>query len=122
MDADAIDLPALFLAIVVAVAITVALFYGGRDSKRRAWLTAGVLAVVLIAVGLVDLLRESPGQTHLATVFVGGILPVLASLGLVRATQPMRPVFRWPLVFLVTLVVLFAALLFGATMVPRYLP
>ena len=121
MDADAVDLPALILAIAVALAITVALFFGARESKRRAWITAGAVTAGLIVVGLLNLLRATPRETHLATVFVGAIVPVLSALGLVRATQPMRPVFRWPLVFFVTLVVLFAALLFGATMVPRYL-
>lgn len=122
MDAGAFDLSALFLGIFVAFAITVAFLVASRGTRRREWITAGALSAALVALGLMDLLRASPRETHLATVFVGAVFPVLGALGLARATAPMRPQFRWPLVFVVTFALLFAALLIGATMVPRYLP
>jgi hypothetical protein len=121
MDAGAFDFSALLLAIFVSLAITVAFFAAERRTRRFAWITAGVLITALVTVGLIDLQRASPRETHLATVFFAGVVPVLGALGLARATAPMRPYFRWPLVFLATLVLLFVALLFGATMVPRYL-
>jgi UDP-N-acetylmuramyl pentapeptide phosphotransferase/UDP-N-acetylglucosamine-1-phosphate transferase len=122
MDAGAIDLSALFLGILVALTITVAFLFAVRGTRRREWITAGVLAAALLAIGLVDLLRASPRETHLATAFTGALIPVLGALGLARATAPMRPQFRWPLVFAVTFVLLLAALLFGAALVPKYLP
>lgn len=121
MDAGAIDLLALFVTIVIALVITVALFFAQRGSQRRAWIIVSAIAVLLLALGLADLLRENPRQTHLATVFVGATMPVLGAFGLVRATAPMRPRFRWPFIFVSALVLLFGALLLGATVVPRYL-
>jgi hypothetical protein len=122
MDDGALDLTALFLGSLVALAITVAFLFAARGTRRREWITAGVLGAVLLTLGLVDVLRASPRETHLATVFTGAVIPVLGALGFVRATAPMRARFRWPLVFVVTLVLLFGALLVGATMVPRFLP
>ena len=122
MDAGAFDFSAMIVAILVSLAITVAFFFAERRTRRFAWMTAGVLAAALVSIGVIDLLRATPRETHLATVFVGGVAPVLGALALARATAPMRPYFRWPLVFLVTLVLLFGALLFGAAVMPRYLP
>lgn len=120
MDDGAVDSAALLLGLLVALAITVAFMLATRGSRRREWITGGMLAAVLVALGLLDLLRAAPRETHLATVFLGAAIPVLGALGLTRATTPMRPYFRWPLVFLTTLVLLFGAVLLGATVVPKY--
>lgn len=122
MDAGAIDVSALILGILVALAITVAFLFAARGTRRREWITAGVLAAALFTLGLVDLLRASPRETHLATVFTGAVIPVLGALGLARATAPMRPQFRWPLVFAATFALLFVGLLFGGAVLPKYLP
>ena len=116
-----VDFAALALGLGVTLLITVAQIWADREGPRRGWLVSLSLAVALVALGLLDLLRETPRQTHLATAFAGGTLPVLAALGLVRATRRVRPWFRWPLVFVTTFVVLLAATLTGATLVAKYL-
>jgi UDP-N-acetylmuramyl pentapeptide phosphotransferase/UDP-N-acetylglucosamine-1-phosphate transferase len=122
MDLSVLDIPALFVAILVAVAIATALLYSYRnEDKRRAWIVAGVLIAVLVVLGVLDLARETPRETHIATPFIGGSLPVLGALAMVRATRPVRIWLRWPLVFITALVLLFAGLLLGATTLPRLL-
>jgi uncharacterized membrane protein HdeD (DUF308 family) len=123
MDTSAIDFPALLLAILVAATITVSLGYAQRgDDRRRSWLTAAALTVVLIGIGLADLLQETPRETHVATLFIGIPLPVLGAMGLLRATRRARPWLRWTSVYLVTLVLLLGGLLLGAAVAPRFLP
>jgi hypothetical protein len=77
---------------------------------------------VLIAIGVLDLLRQEPRETHMATVILGGTLPVLGALGTLRGTRRVsKRWIRWPLIFLMTFVLLFVGLLIGATVLPRYL-
>jgi uncharacterized membrane protein HdeD (DUF308 family) len=122
MDASVLDFPALLLGVFVAVVIATALLYSYRlEDKRRMWIVAGVLAAVLIAAGVIDLLRESPRETHIATPFFGAIFPVLGALGMVRATRRVRMRYRWPLVFVTAFALLFGGLLMGATLVPQLL-
>jgi len=107
----------------VSLAITISLAFAHRaGSRRRVWVAAAVLTGLLIALGLIDLLRESPRETHLATVIVGASLPVLGAIGMIRGTRRVRPWLRWTLVFAGTVVLLFSALLIGATILPRFLP
>ena len=121
MDTSAIDFPALALAGTIALAITVSLAWADRSgSSRRPWLVAGALGAVLITIGLVEILTATPREVHVATVLVGIPVPVLSALGLIRATRRVRPWIRWPAVFVATLVLLFAGLLVGAAVVPRY--
>lgn len=123
MDSSSLDYTALFVAIVIAAAIAVALLLAHRDENtRRGWITAGVLAALLIVLGFVDLRRRNWTDIHLATLFIGAALPVLGATGMVRGTRRLRPWFRWPLVFATTLVLLFGGLLIGATLVPRLFP
>ncbi|MEX2152085.1 MAG: hypothetical protein WD825_02040 [Gemmatimonadaceae bacterium] len=123
MDTAAVDFPALLLATLVAGGITVALILAYRgDNARRLWIAAGAVALLLLAVGLVDLLRATPRETHLAAPVVGVILPALGAVGMIRGTRRVRPWVRWLLVFATAFVLLFAGLLLGATVVPRFLP
>jgi hypothetical protein len=115
--------PALVLALVIAGGITTALLVAHRgDNKRRGWIMSGLVTAVLVAIGAVDLLRESPRETHFATLVFGAGLPVLGATGLIQATRQVRPWIRWLLVFAVTVVLLFAGLVIGATVLPRWLP
>jgi hypothetical protein len=120
---DVLDLPALLLAITIALVITVVLIRAHAvENHRRGWITAGILAAVLTAVGVIDLLRVTPRETNIATVIVGAALPVFGALGMIRATRGVRPWIRWPLVFLTAFVLLFGGLLIGATFASRLLP
>ena len=122
MDTAVIDFPALAIGFTVSLVITVALSRAERGGdRRRDWIVAGALAALLIAIGLVDLLRETPRQTHVATVLVGVPLPILGALGVIRATRRVRPALRWTVVFSTTFVLLFGGLLIGAAVVPRWL-
>ena len=117
-----VDFPALAISILIALVITVALLRAQRnDNNRRGWITAGVLAAVLIAFATTDLLIASPRETHLAAGIVGPIIPVLGALGMIRGTRGVRMRIRGPVVFLTTYVLLFAGLLIGATLAPRFL-
>ena len=118
-----VDLPALLVASTIALVITVALMRAHAvESHRRGWITAGVLAAALTAIGATDLLWATPRETNFATVIVGAALPVLGALGMIRGTRSVRPWIRWPLVFLVAFVLLFGGLLIGATIASRLLP
>jgi UDP-N-acetylmuramyl pentapeptide phosphotransferase/UDP-N-acetylglucosamine-1-phosphate transferase len=122
MDMSVLDVPALLLAILIAVAITTALLFAYRtEDKRRAWIVGGVLVAVIVVLGVLDLAREVPRETHLATPFFGGALPVLGALGMVRGTRNVRMWLRWSMVFMTAFVLLFAGLLMGATLLPRLL-
>ena len=121
MDTSAIDFGALGTGVAVALLITAALGWAQLNSWSRVWIVAGILTVVLIAIGLADLLRERPRETHIATVLVGIPLPVLGAVGMQRAMRRVRPWLRWIGVFLTTLVLLFAGILIGAAMLPRWL-
>lgn len=121
MDTSAIDFGALGTGVAVALLITSALGWAQLNSWSRVWIVAGILTVVLIAIGLADLLRERPRETHIATVLVGIPLPVLGAVGMQRAMRRVRPWLRWIGVFLTTLVLLFAGILIGAAMLPRWL-
>jgi hypothetical protein len=123
MEHSVLDLPALFVAILVSIIITGVLIVAHGDyNKRRGWIAAGLLAAALIAIGLFDLLRQQPRETHLATVFLGATLPIVGAIGVIRGTKRVtRRWIRWPVIFLATFILLFVGLLFGATIVPRYL-
>ena len=123
MDTSAIDFPALLTMIVAALGITAAIGFAGRGGSRsRRWLGALGVTIALVAIGLADLLRESPRETHLATLFIGIPLPVLAAMATERLTRRIRVWLRWLIVFLVTFVALLSGLLIGAAIAPRFLP
>jgi hypothetical protein len=123
MDYGPIDYAALALALGIALIIDVALGWADRGAiPRRSWLMAAALAAVLMTLGLIEVLAAKPREVHFATVLTGVPLPILGGLGLIRATRRMRPWVRWPVIYLATLMLLFAGLLIGAAMVPRYLP
>lgn len=123
MDTSAVDFLALTLALVIAAAITVTLWLANRgETARRAWIAAATLIALLIAVGLADLLRETPRQTHIAAVLLGAPLPVLGAMGMLIATRTVRPIWRWLLTFAAAFFLLFGGLLIGAALLPRYLP
>jgi hypothetical protein len=118
-----VDVPALLVASIIALVITVMLMRAHAvESHRGGWITAGVLAAALTAMGATDLLLSTPRETNFATVIVGAVLPVLGALGMIRGTRGVRPWIRWPLVFLVAFVLLFGGLLIGATFATRLLP
>ncbi len=123
MNSSAVDIPALLLAVGISLAITTALALANRgENNRRAWSAGGAMAALLVVLGLFDLLRESPRETHLVTVFIGAALPVLFAIGAIRGTRRVRPWLRWTLVFAATVVGLFSGLQLGAAILPRYLP
>ena len=122
MDTSAIDFGALGTSVVVAAVITAALAWAAQlNSWPRVWIVAGILTAVLIAVGLADLLRERPRETHIATVLVGIPLPVLGAVGMQRAMRRVRTWLRWTGVFLTALVLLLSGILIGAAILPRFL-
>jgi len=122
MDLSALDVPALLLAAFVAVVIATALLFAYRnEDKKRAWIVSGVLVGVAVVLGVLDLAREVPRETHIATPLIGGALPVLGALGIVRGTRGVRMWLRWSIVFVTALVLLFVGLLMGATILPRFL-
>lgn len=122
MDTSAIDFTALGVGAATAAVITGVLGVAARGERwRRTWVAAVAVTIVLIAVGLADLLRERPRETHVATVLLGIPLPVLAAVGMIRATRTVRPWYRWPLVYGTALLTLFAGLFVGAALLPRYL-
>ena len=118
-----VDLPALLISITIALAITAALMRAHRgDNHRRGWIAAGLVTAVLIAIGMLDLARANPRETHFSTVIVAAALPVVGTLGMIRATRRVRPWVRWLMAFGTAFVLLFAGLLIGATLASRLLP
>ena len=118
-----IDVSALLVSLLVAAGITAALLFAFRgDNRRGAWLAAGAVAAVLIALGAADVLLHTPREQKVSTVILGVALTVLGSLGLVRGTRPLRMWYRAPLVFVVTLFLFLGSLLFAASYVSRLLP
>ena len=124
MDTSALDFPALVVMLIATLLITAAVGFGGRGAhaRRNRWLAAVGVTVLLIVIGLVDLLREEPRETHLATLFIGVPLPVLGAMAMERMTRRVRPWMRWTAVFLVTFLLLLSGLLIGAAIAPRFLP
>ena len=118
------DTPALLLAILVAAVIVAALHAAHRgENTGRGWIVAGALALGLILIGVIDLLRYAPRETHFTTVIVGVLLPVSGTLGFLRGTRKMRRVWlRLILAFLVAFVLLVGGLQIGATVASRLIP
>jgi hypothetical protein len=130
MDTSAFDFPAILLGVATAAVITAATSYaaGGGDATgnsggrwRRLIIVGGALTLVLGTLAFMDLLREQPRETHVATVIVGVLLPNLGAVGMQQAARRVRPWIRWTLVFVTVFVLLFAGLLIGAAFVPRFL-
>ena len=122
MDTSAIDFPALTLGVVASAVITGAIAWGARgEGSARLWVAAAAVTAVLVAIGLVDLMREKPRETHVATLLVGIPTPVLGAVGLQYAMRRVRPWIRWLTVFLAAFVLLFVGLLVGAAILPRFL-
>ena len=122
MGNSALDVTALVIGVVVALVITGVLAWAVRaGSHRRAWITAGILFVGLVALGVVDLLRYSPRETPFSTVIIGFAVPVLGATGLLLATTHVRPWIRYPVIVLITFLLVFAGLLLGATLT-RWIP
>lgn len=121
MDTSAIDFAALTTGVISAGLITAALAWGARSGTTRVWIAAAVVTVVLMGVGWVDLARERPRETHVATLLIGIPFPVLGAAGLQYAMRRVRPWIRWAVVFLVALALLFLGLLVGAAIAPRFL-
>jgi hypothetical protein len=120
---DIIDYAALTLAALIAVGITAALMHAHRgDNHRRGWIGAGIVAAVLLAIGVVDLMAAPRHEIPIATVIVGATLPVLGALGMIRATRRVRPWVRWLMVFGTAFVLLFGGLLLGATIPSHLMP
>jgi hypothetical protein len=116
-----VDVPALLLAIAVSGAITAVLAFFARDGRRRDWLVAGGVALVLAAAGVMNLMTESPRETHVATAIAGAILPVAGAMGPIAGTRRVRPWLRWLVVFLIAFGLLIAGLLIGASILPRFI-
>ena len=122
MGNSALDLTAIIIAAAVALVITVVFWWRLRDGDRRSgWIAAGALAVILTALGIVDLMRAPVRETPVSTVIFGMCLPTLGTLGILLATARVKPWIRWPLAFLTAFVLLFGGLLLGAVL-SRWLP
>jgi hypothetical protein len=122
MGSSAVDFIALGTGAAVALLITVGLGLALRDDNtRRGWIVAGALFAVLCAIGIVDLLRHSPRETHFSNVVIGFLVPVLGTLGILRGTRRVRPWIRWVVAYLTAFLLLFAGFLLGATFA-RFLP
>lgn len=121
MNNSTFDYSALLIAVAIALVITAALSTAyRRENRKRLWIVAGLLTAALVGIGLIDLLRASPRETHIATVIVAPMLSVLGALGMIRGTRGVRARIRLPVVFLTALSLFFAGLLIGATLVPRW--
>jgi hypothetical protein len=120
---SAVDLHALVLGVLISAVITASLMmaHRGDGGSRRGWLVAGGVAFLLMVAGSIELLLESPRETHLATWVVGAALPVFGATGIIRGTRRMRPWLRWMIVFLTTFVLLLGGLQLGAAILPRFL-
>jgi len=105
------------------VGITFALLLAHRgENRRRGWAVAAGLIVLLSVMAALDLARESPRETNISTPVIAVLLATLASLGMVRATHRMRMLFRAPLVFATSFILLLGGLVFASTYVAKVLP
>jgi UDP-N-acetylmuramyl pentapeptide phosphotransferase/UDP-N-acetylglucosamine-1-phosphate transferase len=124
MGYSVLDLPGLFVAALVALVVAVATILARADrDSRRGWVVALGLSAVLFAIGFLDLQRQQPRETHVATIILGAIMPAVGAMATIRGTRRVSRLWiRWPLIFVAAFILLFAGLLFGATVVPRFLP
>src|SRR5438105_12294694 len=112
-----IDYPALLLAVLIAVAVSVALMKAHEgDNHRRGWIVAGIVAAALIGIGFIDLMAAPRREIPIATVIVGPGSSVVAVVGMIRATRRVRPWVRWLMVFVTALLFFFGGLFVGATL------
>src|SRR5688572_10449200 len=96
MGSSSVDFIALGAGAGVALLISGGLVLALRgDNARRGWIVATALFLALCALGVVDLLRYSPRETTFSNVVIGFLLPVLGTLGILRATRRVRPWIRW---------------------------
>ena len=117
---SAVDVPAVLVAALLSAGITAALMRFADKGTHRDWLVAGGVALAVFAVGMIDLMRETPRETVWATWIFGAAFPVAISTGILHATRSMKPWQRIPLLFLTALLSLFAGLLFGSSVLPRF--
>jgi UDP-N-acetylmuramyl pentapeptide phosphotransferase/UDP-N-acetylglucosamine-1-phosphate transferase len=118
-----VDIPAVLLGLIVAAVITAVLLWAHRaDNHRRGWIAAGVIVLVLGALGALDVARESPRETNFTTPLIAALVATLAALGMVRATHRANLWLRAPIVFVTALIMLFGGLLFAASYVAKILP
>lgn len=123
MKDSALDSTALLVAISAAAVIATSLIVADRGNHhRRAWKVAGLVTLGLSLLAGLDLLRESPRETHVSGIVFGIAVAVLGSLGMVRGTRRVRPWLRGPLVAVTTLVLLLSGILLGAAYVSHLLP
>jgi UDP-N-acetylmuramyl pentapeptide phosphotransferase/UDP-N-acetylglucosamine-1-phosphate transferase len=118
---SAVSVPALSVAVIVSAAITAALLFFASTGTRRDWVIAGIMSLVLMAIGIVELLFEEPRETHLATAVVGALLPVASATGIARALRNSRTWVRWLAVFITAFLLLLTGLVLGASILPRFL-
>ena len=117
----AVDVAALSLSLFLSAAITAVLILFASTGTRRDWIIAGIMGLVLMAAGIVDLLFETPRETHLATAVMGALLPVAGATGIARALRRSRTWVRWLTVFITAFLLLITGLLLGASILPRFI-
>ncbi len=123
MHDSALDVSALLVTLAVAVVVAASMILAHRgDNHRRAWIVAGIVTLVLCALGVIDIMRVTPRETRVSTVVTGVALCVLGALGMVRGTRRVRPWLRWLMTVATALVLLLGGLLIGATLVSRLAP
>ena len=118
---NAVDVAALSVSVVLAAAITAIVAFFANTGTRRDWIVAGIMAVVLMAAGIINLLGETPRETHMAMAVVGALFPVAGAVGLARGMRRVRPWLRWTVIFLAAFVLLLGGMLLGASILPRFL-
>jgi hypothetical protein len=122
MQLSGADVITILIALAVAAAVTTTVWLTDRptsDGRRRTWLIAAILVVVITAIGAVDVYTRSPREIALSTLLLGATLPVAGAVGMVRATHRLRPWIRWLLAFATAFLLLFGGLLAGASYISR---
>ena len=123
MNLTGTDVATLLIAAVIAAAIASTLLrFDSREQVRRGWIVAGILALILVALGAVDLYRQPWPDVPFSAVIIAALFAVLGTKGIVHGTRRVRPWLRWILAFVIAYLLLFAGLLTGATGTVHMLP
>jgi uncharacterized membrane protein YfcA len=123
MNLSGADVASLLIATAIAAAIaTVLLRFDSRVDVRRGWIVAGILTLVIVTLGAIDLFRQPWPDVPFSAVIIAALFAVLGTKGIVHGTRRVRPWLRWLLAFVIAYVMLFAGLLVGATGTVHVLP
>lgn len=102
------------LALVISLGSAVALVWAYRRGGRsQLWVTASVIAVVLLILGYLDWRGQSPKETPMSTYVLIALLPTAAAAGVVAilAARQARPGIQISVAAAVALVLLGGSIL-----------